>query len=240
MHTVALFVTCVADQLFPDTAMATVRLLEAAGVRVEFPAEQTCCGQPAFTAGAPDAAVHLARHHVDVFAPYDAVVAPSGSCAAMVRTHFAELLPERRAEVDALAARTFELTEYLVDVLGVHDVGARLDAPVTVHDACHGLRGLRVADAPRTLLRRAGATIIEMTEADTCCGFGGVFSLGYPEVSTRLADAKLDHARTTETRWLVSTDLACLMHLDGRRSRTREQGPKPVHIADLLASGLAT
>ncbi len=192
---VALFVTCVADQLFPDTGMATVRVLEAAGVRVEFPAAQTCCGQPAYTAGAPDAATRLARHHLDVFAPYDAVVTPSGSCAAMVRLHFAELLPDRHDEADALAARTFELSEYLVDALGVDDVGARLDAPVTVHDACHGLRGLRIAGAPRTLLRRAGATLVEMTEADTCCGFGGVFSLGYPEVSTRLADAKLDHAR---------------------------------------------
>ena len=176
MPNVALFVTCVADQLFPDTGMAAVRLLEAAGARVDFPDMQTCCGQPAFTAGAPDAAAHLARHHLDVFAPYDAVVAPSGSCVAMVRNHFAELVPERRDEVDALAARTFELSEYLVDVLGVDDIGARIHAPVTVHDACHGLRGLRVADAPRTLLRRAGATIVEMTEADTCCGFGGVSS----------------------------------------------------------------
>jgi L-lactate dehydrogenase complex protein LldE len=235
---VALFVTCVADQLFPDTGIAAVRVLESAGVRVEFPNGQTCCGQPAFTAGAPDAAARLARHHLDVFAPYDAIVSPSGSCAAMVRLHFAELVPERRDEVDALAARTFELSEYLVDVLGVDDVGARLDASVTVHDACHGLRGLRVAGAPRALLRRAGATIMEMTEADTCCGFGGVFALGYPEVSTRLADAKLDHARATETRWLVSTDLACLMHLDGRRKRTRAPGPQPVHLADLLASGM--
>src|SRR4051794_19420036 len=238
MPGVALFVTCVADQLFPDTGMATVRVLEAAGVRVEFPEGQTCCGQPAYTGGAPDAAARLVRHHLDVFAPYDAVVAPSGSCTAMVRQHFAELVPERRAEIDALAARTFELTEYLVDVLEIDDVGARIDAPVTVHDACHGLRGLRIEGAPRALLRGAGATIVEMTEADTCCGFGGVFSLGYPEVSTRLADAKLEHARATETRWLVSTDLACLMHLHGRRRRTGETGPEPVHIADLLAAGL--
>src|SRR6478736_9501539 len=125
--------------------MATVRVLEAAGAHVEFPAAQTCCGQPAFTAGQPDAAAKLARHHLDVFSGYDAVVAPSGSCAAMVRNHFAELLPRRRAEVDALAARTFALTEYLVDVLGVDDIGARLDVPVTVHDACHGLRALRIA-----------------------------------------------------------------------------------------------
>jgi L-lactate dehydrogenase complex protein LldE len=237
MSTAALFVTCVADQLFPDTAMATVRVLEAAGVTVEFPAAQTCCGQPAYTAGEPDAAARLARHHLDVFAPYDAVVAPSGSCAAMVRHHYTELLPSRGAEVDALAAKTFEVTEYLVDVLGIDDIGARLDTTVTVHDACHGLRALRITNQPRALLAHAGATIVEMTEADTCCGFGGVFALNYPEVSTRLADAKLGHARTTSARWLASTDLACLMHLDGRRRRTGG-GPEPVHVATLLASGL--
>ena len=121
--------------------------------------------------------------------------------------------------------------------MGVDDVGSRLDGGVTVHDACHGLRGLRIADAPRRLLRRAGATIVEMTEADTCCGFGGVFSVQYPEVSTRLADAKLGHARETNARWLTSTDLACLMHLGSRRRRIGG-GPEPVHIAELLASGL--
>jgi L-lactate dehydrogenase complex protein LldE len=238
MTTVALFVTCVADQLFPDAAMSTVRVLEAAGVEVVFPEAQTCCGQPAFTAGEPAAAARLVRHHIDVFAPFDAVVAPSGSCAAMVRHHFAELVPERLAEVDALAARTFELTEYLVDELGIDDVGARIDTTVTVHDACHGLRTLGIVEPPRRLLERAGATIVEMTEADTCCGFGGVFALGYPEVSTRLADAKLGHARETRAEWLASTDLACLMHLDGRRKRTGG-GPKPVHVAELLASGLS-
>jgi L-lactate dehydrogenase complex protein LldE len=236
---VALFVTCVADQIAPDTATATVRLLEAAGVRIDFPTAQTCCGQPGFTAGQPSAAARLARHHLDVFGAYDAVVAPSGSCAAMVRNHYRELLPDQGAAVDALAARTYELTQYLVEVLGVEDVGARLDTTVTVHDACHGLRGLRVTDAPRTLLERAGATIVEMTEPDTCCGFGGVFSLAYPEVATRLADAKLGHARETNATWLASTDLACLLHLDARRRRTGA-GPQPVHVADLLASGLAS
>ena len=237
MPTVALFVTCVADQLYPDTAMNTVRVLEAAGRDVEFPSAQTCCGQPAFTAGEPEAAARLARHHLDVFSPYDAVVAPSGSCAAMVRHNYSQLLPDRADAVEALATRTFELTQYLVDELGVGDLGARIDDAVTVHDACHGLRGLRISDAPRALLRQAGATIVEMTEADTCCGFGGVFALGYPEVSTRLADAKLGHARETHARYLVSTDLACLMHLGGRRDRTGG-GPEPVHVADLLAAGL--
>ena len=235
---VALFVTCVADQCFPETAMATVRVLEAAGARVEFPKAQTCCGQPAITAGEPGAAARLARHHLDVFGSYDAVVAPSGSCAAMVRHHYARLLPDCRAAVDALAARTFELTEYVVDRLGVSDIGARLDVDVTVHDACHGLRILRLGDAQRTLLEGAGARVHEMTEADTCCGFGGVFAMSYPEVSTALADAKLGYAAETAGRYLVSTDLACLMHLDGRRQRLGA-GPQPIHVADLLASGLS-
>jgi L-lactate dehydrogenase complex protein LldE len=231
---VALFVTCVADQLYPDTAEATVRVLAAAGVDVEFPEAQTCCGQPAFTAGEPAAASRLARHHIDVFAGYDAVVAPSGSCAAMVCTHYRELLPADATAVDDLASRTYELTEYLTRVLKVDDIGARLDATVTMHDACHGLRGLRIADGPRRLLTRAGATVVEMTESDTCCGFGGVFSRQYPEVANKLAATKLDHARTTKADYLVSTDLACLMHL----GNGRPPQPKLVHIADLLASGL--
>jgi len=239
MPTAALFVTCVADQCFPDTAMATVRVLEAAGAQVVFPAAQTCCGQPAVTAGEPDAAARLARHHLDVFAGYEAIVAPSGSCAAMVRHHYAKLLPDRRAEVDALAARTFELTQYLGDVLRVDDIGARLDGTsVTVHDACHGLRNLRLGASLRALLTKAGATIVEMTEPDTCCGFGGVFALAYPEVSTQLADTKLAHGRETSAQYLVSTDLACLMHLDGRREHEHAAGPRPIHVADLLASGL--
>ncbi len=238
---VALFVTCVADQIFPDTAQATVRVLEAAGAQVVFPPRQTCCGQPALTAGEPEAAARLAHHQLDVFdaGDFDAIVTPSGSCAAMVCHHFPTLLTERRAEAETLAQRTFELTQYLVDVLGVDDIGARLDATVTVHDACHGLRKLGLGDGVRRLLERAGATLVEMKEPDTCCGFGGVFSFGYPEVSTRLADAKLGHAAATAARYVVSTDLACLMHLEGRRRKIGPStAPQPIHIADLLAAGL--
>jgi L-lactate dehydrogenase complex protein LldE len=233
-----LFVTCLADQLFPETGIATVRLLEAAGAEVAFPAAQTCCGQPALSAGEPEAATRLASHFLDTFAGYDAIVSPSGSCAAMVHHWYSRLVPERRDEADRLAHRTYELTQYLVDVLGVADVGARLSTTVTVHDACHGLRNLGVADAPRTLLRNAGATIVEMPEAQTCCGFGGVFATEHGEMSGPLADDKLEHAATAGTEWLVSGDSACLMHLEGRRRRT-QVGPKPVHVADLLASGLA-
>jgi L-lactate dehydrogenase complex protein LldE len=245
MPKVALFVTCVADQVFPDTAEATVRVLEAAGAEVVFPELQTCCGQPAITAGEPEAAARLARHHLDVFGALDAgeidaIVTPSGSCAAMVCHHYPTLLTDRRPEAEALARRTFELTQYLVDVLGVVDIGARLDdTTVTVHDACHGLRNLGLRTQTRVLVEAAGATIVEMTEPDTCCGFGGVFSFGFPEVSTRLADAKIGHAATTTARYMVSGDLACLMHLDGRRRKVGpSSAPEPIHIADLLASGL--
>jgi L-lactate dehydrogenase complex protein LldE len=239
VQTAALFVTCVADQFFPDTAFSAVRVLEAAGVHVMVPSAQTCCGQPALSAGQPEAAGRLAAHFLDAFAGADAIVAPSGSCAAMVHHWYARVVPDRRDEADALAARTFELTQYLVSVLGITDVGARLDGTTaTVHDACHGLRNLGVGNAPRQLLQSSGAEIVEMAEPETCCGFGGVFATEFPEVSTRLADAKLDHAATTRARWMVSTDLACLAHLDGRRRRA-PRGPEPVHIADLLASGMS-
>ncbi|MCU1428595.1 MAG: hypothetical protein JWL83_2595 [Actinomycetia bacterium] len=233
-----MFVTCLADQLFPGTGVATVRLLEAAGATVTFPEAQTCCGQPAVSAGEPEAGAKLARHFLDTFASYDAIVAPSGSCAAMVHHWFSRLLPERRAEAEAVAARTYELTQYLVGELGVTDVGVRLATTVTVHDACHGLRNLGVHDEPRILLQAAGATIVEMPEAQTCCGFGGVFATEHGEIAGPLADDKLAHAASTDAEWLVSGDSACLMHLEGRRRRA-PVGPKPVHIADLLASGLA-
>jgi L-lactate dehydrogenase complex protein LldE len=237
---VALFVTCLADQVFPDTAVAAVRVLEAAGVTVDFPEAQTCCGQPALAAGEPEAAAKLAHHWLDVFGPagaYDAIVAPSGSCASMVHHWYSRLVPERAGEADALAHRTYELAQYLVDELGVADVGARLTTTATVHDACHGLRNLGVGEAPRTLLRAAGADVVEMPEAQTCCGFGGVFAAQHGELSGPLADDKLRHAAGTDAQWLVSGDAACLMHLEGRRRRTGV-GPRPVHVADLLASGL--
>jgi L-lactate dehydrogenase complex protein LldE len=238
MPTVALFVTCVVDQLSPEVGVGAVRLLEAAGVAVEFPAAQTCCGQPACNAGEPEAATRLARHFLDVFEPYDAVVAPSGSCVAMVRHWYERLLTGRDQErARSLAAKTHELTSFLVDELDRTDLGARIDASVTMHDACHGLRTLGVRDAPRRLLETAGATIIELEEPETCCGFGGTFSVEHGEIAGPLADDKLEHAAATGARWLVSGDVACLLHLEGRRRRTRV-GPEPVHVAQLLAAGL--
>ncbi|MCU1457340.1 MAG: Fe-S oxidoreductase [Actinomycetia bacterium] len=239
MPRVALFATCLVDAVSPETGVASVRLLEAAGCEVEFPAAQTCCGQPAVNSGEPEAATRLARHFVEVFEPFDAIVAPSGSCAAMVHHWYTRLLDGGwRQRAQAVADKTFELSQYLVDELGRPDLGASLGGTtVTVHDACHGLRNLGLKSSARTLLETAGAEIIEMVEPEMCCGFGGTFAVKYEEISAHLADDKLDHGAQTGARYLTSGDGACLMHLEGRRRRTGT-GPECVHFAELLAGGL--
>lgn len=238
MSEAALFVTCLVDNLAPRTGVASVELLEAAGWSVSFPPAQTCCGQPAVNTGEPDAAARLARHFVEVFEPFDAVVSPSGSCVAMVRHWYPQLLDGAwLGRAEAVAERTYELSDFLVDVAGVVDVGARLDTTVTVHDACHGLRILGTKSAPRRLLEAAGATIVEMADAELCCGFGGTFSEKHPEMSGPMADGKLDRAAATDAEYLVAGDTGCLLHLAGRRRRSGV-GPEPVHFAELLASSL--
>ena len=239
MPEVALFVTCLVDQVAPGAGVAAVRLLEAAGCTVVFPEAQSCCGQPALNTGEPEAAAVLARHFVKVFEPYEAIVSPSGSCAAMVHHWYPRILEGAwRQRAVAVLARTFELTAYLADVLGRTDLGARVEVSVTVHDACHGLRVLGLKQASRTLLRAAGATVVEMAEPETCCGFGGTFAAKHGEISVPLADDKLAQAEATGARYLVACDSGCLLHLEGRRRRTG-RGPEPVHLAELLARGLA-
>ncbi len=237
MPRVALFVTCVVDQVFPEVGKAAVALLEAAGVDVEFPPAQTCCGQPALSAGEPAAAARLARHFLDTFEPFDAIVAPSGSCIAMLQHWYSRLPGVDAARAERVAAKAYELSQYLVDVLGRPDLGARLAGTVTVHDSCHGLRTLGIRDSARVLLETAGARIVEMAEPETCCGFGGVFALTHPEISTPLADRKLLDAASTRADHVVAGDVACLAHLAGRRRRTHV-GCEPVHFAVLLAGGL--
>jgi L-lactate dehydrogenase complex protein LldE len=237
---VALFVTCLVDQLAPDAAIAAVRLLEAADCRVVVPESQSCCGQPALNTGEPEAAAVLARHHISVFEPFATVVTPSGSCAAMVHHWYPRLFAghdrwEERAR--AVAARTHELTGYLVEVLGLTELGAMVDARVTVHDACHGLRTLGVKHAARRLLAAAGAEIEEMVEPETCCGFGGTFAAKHEEISIPMADDKLRQAAGTGADYLVACDSGCLLHLAGRRARTGV-GPEPIHVAELLARTL--
>jgi L-lactate dehydrogenase complex protein LldE len=234
---VALFVTCLVDLLYPEVGEATVALLEDAGVTVEFPASQTCCGQPPFNAGFPDDARRIARTLLDAFERAEAVVCPSGSCAAMVRSHYPRLFrgtaDEERA--GALAARTFELSEFLVDVLEIAPSGGRLEGRATFHDSCHGLRELGLTGQGRRLLEGIqGLELVEMARPQACCGFGGTFSVRLPELATVMADDKLAQAEDTGADYLVAGDAGCLMHVAGRRSR-RGSSMRPVHLAVLLA-----
>jgi L-lactate dehydrogenase complex protein LldE len=244
---VALFATCLADLAAPEAAVAAVRLLRHVGIDVEFPERQSCCGQPAFNAGYHVEARRLAEHHLRVFEPYERVVVPSGSCAAMVVGHYPGLFAPGTAEHAAavqLAARTSELASFLVDVLGRDDLGADLRGTrVTYHDGCHALRTLRVAEAPRRLLLAAGAELLESAGHDTCCGFGGLFAIKMPEVSAAMARAKHDGIRASGAEVLTSADSGCLLQLGGSLRRAAgtgsPPGPRVVHLAELLWEGVA-
>jgi L-lactate dehydrogenase complex protein LldE len=232
-----LFVTCLVDLLYPRVGQATVLLLEDAGVAVDFPPSQTCCGQPGYNAGFPDDARRVARGLLDAMEGAEVVVTPSGSCAAMVRTSYPHLFEGTRDERRArdLAARTYELSELLVDVLGVESVSGRWDGRVTYHDSCHGLRELGLTGQGRQLLRGIdGLDLVEMAWPDRCCGFGGAFSLRMPDVATAMADDKLSQASATDADVLVTGDSGCLMHLAGRLSRVGSP-LRPMHLATLLA-----
>lgn len=233
---VAVFVTCLVDQFAPQAAAATVRLLERLGLRPEVPHLQTCCGQVFLNDGFPHHAADLAARWVEVFEPFDFVVAPSGSCVATVREFYPRLVRGRlqdRARV--LADRTYELSEFLVRVLGVQDVGARFPHRVAFHPSCHLLRGLRAAECARTLLRHVeGIDLVELAHAENCCGFGGVFSVKFPEVSEAMMRDKLDEVASTGAEVLVSTDLGCLLHLAGGLSR-RGSRVRCAHLAEVLA-----
>jgi L-lactate dehydrogenase complex protein LldE len=239
---VRLFVTCLVDLIYPEVAERTVALLESLGCGVEVPAGQTCCGQPGRNSGHPDAARRVAAHWLDVFgAGDDPIVAPFGSCVHMVRHGFGSLFaddPVRRAQAQAAAERTFALPGFVVDVLGRDSVGGRYPGPdgatVAYHHECHMLRGLASAEAP--LARRRGVegcTVVEPAHGDLCCGFGGTFALKKPELSVAMADEKLDRAAEAGASALVSTDVGCLMHLEGR-ARRRGLDMKVHHLVDLL------
>jgi L-lactate dehydrogenase complex protein LldE len=241
---VQLLVTCLIDQFFPDTGMAVVRVLERLGLTVEFPKGQTCCGQPAFNAGFVDEARDMARHTVDVLSKSDApVVIPSGSCGDMMIHHAAKLLAEDPVygpKSAALAARTHEFTQFLVDVLGVTDVGATATAPaglVTYHASCHGLRGLGVKEQPAALLEHVhGLQRCPLPESEVCCGFGGLFAVKMSEISTAMLGRKLDGIESTGADTVVVTDVSCAMHMNGGLHR-RGSRARVVHLADLLAGG---
>jgi L-lactate dehydrogenase complex protein LldE len=241
----ALFLTCVNDLLYPRTGQAVVALLERLGVDVDFPLGQTCCGQAHYNTGYRHQAEPLARRHAEVFEGYDYVVTPSGSCAAMVRDIYPRL-GERAGEEgrgdglrQALAdvvPRTYELTEFLVDVLGVTDVGAYFPHTVTYHPTCHGLRILGLGERPRRLLEAVkGLELRELEGAEECCGFGGTFAVKNAAVSAAMAADKVRHAEATGADVLCAADNSCLMHLDGTMSRLHT-AIRPVHLAEILAS----
>jgi L-lactate dehydrogenase complex protein LldE len=238
---IALFVTCLADTLFPEAAKATVRLLERLGHEVVFPEEQTCCGQMHINTGYPDEALRLVRRHVRVFAPYDVVVAPSGSCVGSVRHQHAVVA--RRAGEEGLASRaeevgrrTYELSEFLVDVLGVTDVGAYFPHRVTYHPTCHSLRMLRVGERPLRLLRAVrGLELVELPQAEQCCGFGGTFAVKNADTSTAMLADKMRNVLATRADVCTAGDASCLMHIGGGLSRLRA-GVRTVHLAEILVS----
>jgi L-lactate dehydrogenase complex protein LldE len=233
---VSLMITCLGDALFPDVGVATVRLLRRLGVGVDFPAAQTCCGQPHFNSGFPNDARDLARHTIKAFSGSQMVVAPSGSCAAMVKLEYPELFHHdpiwHRRAVD-LASRTHELSDFLVNVLGVEDVGARFEARVTYHMACH-LRGLGLLTEPERLLRRVrGLELVPLERADECCGFGGSFSVRFPGISGAMVQDKAGFIEKARVDAVVATDAGCLMNIAGCLRR-RGSAVRAMHLAEVL------
>jgi L-lactate dehydrogenase complex protein LldE len=236
---VSLFVTCVVDQLFPRVGLAMADVLERLGYAVEFPEAQTCCGQPAFNSGWWDEARQVARHTLKVLQDAEYIVVPSGSCTAMIAHHYADLFRDEQEtleRVEALEGRVREFSQFLTEVEGIDDVGARFPHKVTYHDSCHALREMGVKDGPRRLLKAVrGLTLEEMDAAAECCGFGGTFSVKFDAVSGAMARTKLDSIARTGAEYVVSIDSSCLMQIQGALSRAGSD-VGTIHLAEVLAS----
>jgi L-lactate dehydrogenase complex protein LldE len=235
---VGLFVTCLVDLMRPNIGFAALRLLEAAGCEVVVPSMQTCCGQPAYNSGDRVAAQALARKLVEEFAQCDYVVVPSGSCGGMIRAHYAELLsefPDLKTKVDALTARTFELTDFLVQVVQLKTVPGQISGTISYHDSCSGLRELNVKSQPRALLAKIpGLHLKELSTPEQCCGFGGTFAVKYGEISARITDQKCDDVVASGCDALVLGDLGCMLNIEGRLRRRGDKRPV-LHVAEVLA-----
>lgn len=236
---VSLFVTCLVDQLFPSVGLAMTEVLERLGYEVDFPEAQTCCGQPAFNTGYRGEARQVGRHFLEVFRGSEYIVCPSGSCTSMVRHHYAEIFHKDAQSLAAareLAPRVFEFSEFLIQVAGREDVGARFDGVVTYHDACHALRELHLREEPRRLLRAVrGLELREMDIAEECCGFGGTFSVKFADVSASMLGAKIESIRRTGAEAVVSADASCLMQIRGGLSRAGLP-IRALHLAEVLAA----
>lgn len=236
---VQLFIPCFVDQVFPETAFNTIKVLEKAGCTVRYNPAQTCCGQPAFNAGFWDDAREVCGKFLKDFTPGLPIVAPSASCTGFVRNYYTKLFDNsaQHNEVKTISGNIFELSEFLVNKLGVRQFGARLEGKATYHDSCAGLRECRIKNEPRELLLNVeGLELAEMEDVETCCGFGGTFAVKFAPISLAMAEQKVEHAIATGASYLISTDLSCLMHLQGYIDN-RGHSIKTLHLADVLANG---
>lgn len=234
---ISLFVPCFVDQIYPNVAISMVKIFERLGHEVDYPESQTCCGQPPFNSGYWDEARGAACQTIDAFRDSDVVVGSSGSCGAMIKVFYPELFHghAREAEVKQLAGKVHEFSSFLVNTLEVTDLGAHFDANVTFHDGCHSMRELGIKREPRVLLENVrGLKLIEMKEAETCCGFGGTFAVKYPEISSAMGEVKCASAVETGAEFVVSNDSSCLMQIQGMLQRQRA-GVKTMHLAEVLA-----
>jgi L-lactate dehydrogenase complex protein LldE len=237
---VGLFVTCLVDLVRPSIGFATLELLEGAGCEVVVPEAQTCCGQPGYNSGARESAKALARKVLAEFRDCDYIVAPSGSCSGQVKVHYVEDLfrgtPEH-AQFEKLAAKWYELSDFLVNVLKIEAVPGRFEGSLTYHDSCAGLRELGVKAQPRALLQKAGAQVAEMAECEKCCGFGGTFSVKLGDISTRMAANKCANIHHSGAKTVVGGDLGCLLNIEGRLRREGDMETRVLHLAEVLARG---
>ena len=236
---VQLFIPCFVDQLYPDTAFNMVRILEKAGCTVQYNTEQTCCGQPAFNAGFQDDAKEVCLKFLKDFSGTDYIVSPSASCTGFIKNYYPGLFIDSsfNKEVKAVGKRIYEFSDFLVNVLHLEDFNAILTGKATYHDSCSALRECKIKTEPRKLLSHVkGLELIEMDDVETCCGFGGSFAVKFESISLAMADQKVNHALKTGAKYLISTDLSCLMHLDGY-IRHKGLSLKTLHIADVLSSG---
>jgi len=238
---VQIFIPCFIDQLYPQTAFNMVKVLEKARCEVIYNTNQTCCGQPAFNAGFWDEAREVCTKFIKDFDNTDYIVCPSASCVGFVKNYYGKLFDNSfyHNQVKDLSNRIYEFTEFLTDILHIDNYGAELNATATYHDSCAALRECKIKDAPRKLLAQVkGLQLVEMDEVETCCGFGGSFAVKYEGISIGMADQKVKNAMATNTEYIISTDLSCLMHLDGYIKKN-DLSIKTMHIADVLVSGWA-
>lgn len=236
---VQIFIPCFVDQLYPQVAFNMVKVLEKVGCKVSYNANQTCCGQPAFNAGFWGESKEVCSKFMKDFDGADYIVAPSASCVGFVRNYYPKLFDTaaNHKEVVALGQRTFELSDFLINVLKIDDVGATFNGKATYHDSCAGLRECKIKHEPRQLLSKVkGLELVEMNDVETCCGFGGTFAVKFEPISIAMADQKITNATDTKADYLISTDMSCLMHIDGR-NKHNDAGLQVMHLADVLASG---